>query len=59
LILIGTGLSHSLIYLASFSKYCESKQQMYIFDEIIEFIEDEGLGITKSDIQSARAKIEK
>ena len=32
---------------------------MYIFDEIIEFVEDGGLGFTKSDIQSARAKIEK
>ena len=59
LILIGTGLSHSIIFLASFSKYCESKHQMYIFDEIIEFVEEEELGITKSDILSARTKIEK
>lgn len=56
---IGTGLSHSVIYLASFSKYCESKRQMHVFDEVINFIESEKIGFTKEDIKNAKEKIDK
>lgn len=49
----------SIVFLASFSKYCETIGSMYIFDDVVNFLEDENLGYTKDQIKSARDTIEK
>ena len=55
---ITSGQPHSLIFLASFSKYCESLGQACLFEELVAFIESENLGFTKDHIMVAREKIE-
>ena len=53
-----SGQPHSLIFLASFSKYCESHGQTCLFDDLVAFIESESFGFTKDHIMVAREKIE-
>ena len=55
---ITAGQPHSMVFLASFSKYCESLGQSYIFDDLVEFIESEDFGFSRSHIIAAREKIE-
>ena len=49
---------HSAIFLASFSKYCESVGQSSLFEDLIAFIESENLGLTKEQIMITRESIE-